>query len=84
MENQSNNNEPNRPDDFLRFYKSYFIDYWEMKYKLLTHEIDNFDIQKQKLAEINGFFFIYKFVIRRNFVSNKIEKWERDRFAYDR
>jgi len=55
MENQSNNNEPNRSDDFIRFYKSYFMDYWEIKFKLLKHEIDKFDIQKQKLAEINGY-----------------------------
>lgn len=55
MEEKLDKNKPNQPDDLLRFYKSYFMDYWEVKYKLLKYEIDNFETQKQKLAEISGY-----------------------------
>jgi len=54
MEEKLKKNKANRPDDLLRFYKSYFMDYWEVKYKFLKYEIDNFEIQKQRLAEISG------------------------------
>ena len=54
MSERTVENNSNRPDELLRFYKSYFIDYWEVKYKLLKYEIDNFETQKERLSEING------------------------------
>lgn len=50
MENINKNN----PDEFLGFYKSYFIDYWVIKYKLLMYQIKGFDRKNQKLFEIAG------------------------------
>ena len=54
MSKRTVENNSNRPDELLRFYKSYFIDYWEVKYKLLKYEIDNFETQKERLSEISG------------------------------
>jgi len=55
MKEKLDKDKPNQPDDLLRFYKSYFMDYWEVKYKLLKYEIDNFESQKHKLAETSGY-----------------------------
>ncbi len=45
---------PDQPNDQLRFYKSYFIDYWIVKFKFLKHNIENFKTFKEKLSEISG------------------------------
>lgn len=67
MEEKSDKNKENRINDLLRFYKSYFMEYWEVKYKYLKYEIENYDFQKQRLAEISGFDVISNY--EKNFLS---------------
>ncbi len=55
MEEKSKNNKLNPPNELLRFYRSYFIDYWDVKYKFLIYKIENFEKQKKSLSEISGF-----------------------------
>ena len=54
----------NEQNEFLNFYKNYFIDYWEIKYKYIKVEIENIENQKSKLAEVNDFNTIPQFNLK--------------------
>jgi len=54
----------NEQNDYLNFYKNYFIDYWEIKYKYVKLEIENIENQKSKLMEIEDFKNIPQFSSR--------------------
>lgn len=55
MNEHADRTEKESPEDLLKFYKNYLLDYWEVKYKYLKHHIDTFEEQKKKLNKINGF-----------------------------
>ena len=55
MNEQTDRTEKESPEDLLQFYKNYLLDYWEVKYKYLQHQIETFEEQKKKLSEISGF-----------------------------
>ncbi len=44
----------NLSEDFKKFYKDYFLDYWELKYKFLKDRIENYNECEEILADVKG------------------------------
>ncbi len=41
-------------EDFKNFYKDYFLDYWELKYKFLKDRIENYNKRDELFVDIDG------------------------------
>ncbi len=41
-------------EDFKNFYKDYFLDYWEIKYRFLKDRIENYNEREEIIVKING------------------------------
>jgi hypothetical protein len=44
----------NLSEEFKNFYKDYFLDYWELKYKFLKDRIENYNEREEILADVKG------------------------------